>query len=175
VSRQRLPRAENDLYSRHSQRIARALQVGELDYHGYAILSFLVDVIDLPGRDGEAVFTLSGLAEALGWPLGNEWLRQTLHELRRQRWIDFDEPRRGPRAAWIFRLSGAALDAERNESPTDFQPETPAELETNSKRHLETEAANPQPDSFSDALVFPNPRAPRAEQRLSVRGRKTTL
>lgn len=164
MSRRRLPRAEKDLYARHSQRIVRALQVDDLDYHGYAVLSFLVDLIDLPGRNGEVMFTLGGLADALGWPLGHERLRQKLHELRRRRWIDFDAPRRGPGSAWIFRLTGAEIDAERDEFPTNFQRETPSHLETNSNPSREAEAANPLPDSDSEPLEFPTAVVPRAEQ-----------
>jgi hypothetical protein len=165
VSRVPLRRAEKDLYSRHSERIARALQLGELDYHGYAILSFLVDVIDLPGRSGEAIFTLEGLSDGLKWPLGPERLRQKLHELRRDGWIDFDEPRRGPAASWVFRLAGAALDADRDDPRIDFQTEASSDLETNSNLRLTGEATNPYADRDSGLREFPNADAPRAEQR----------
>jgi hypothetical protein len=161
----RLPRAENDLYSRHSQRIPRALQVGELDFYSYAVLSFLVDTIALPGRNGEAIFTLEAFSEALEWPLGTESQRQKLHELRRQRWIEFESPRRGRGASWIFRLSGAAIDGERDEVPTNFQPEPPSPLEINSNRRREVEAAKPQADSVSDPSEFPNAQTPREEKR----------
>jgi hypothetical protein len=164
VSRQRLPRAEKDLYSRHSQRIVRARQVGELDFYAYAVLSFFVDLIDLPGRDGEVIFTLEALTGALEWPLATESLRQKLHGLRRQGWIEFESPRRGPGAAWIFRLSGAAIDAEREEFPISFQPETPSQLEINSNHKRPGQVSSPQPDSVSGPLEFPNDPSPRAEQ-----------
>ena len=143
-------RAEKDLYSRHSQRILRARQTGELDFHAYAVLSFLVDVIDLPGRDGEAIFTLEGLAEALEWPLVVESLRQKLHELRSRGWIKFESPRRGPGAPWIFRLSGAAIDAERAEFPTSFQPEGPS-----SWKLIPTARWQPKPQGRSQT-AFPS-------------------
>jgi hypothetical protein len=54
VTREKLPRAEKDLYARHSERIARTLRLRGLDLLSYAVLSFLVDEIDLPGRNGEA-------------------------------------------------------------------------------------------------------------------------
>jgi hypothetical protein len=168
MSRERLPRAEDDLWSRHPERIVKALQTGELDYHEYAVLSFLVDLIAIPGRNGEAIFTLGRLDEALGWPLGNEWLRQKLQDLRRKGWIDYAEPRRGPGAAWVFRLSGGAIDAKRDESPgefpTSFQLERPSELETNSNSPRVSQAANPQPDSVSEAHEFPTAQSLRAEQ-----------
>jgi hypothetical protein len=165
VTSKRLPRAEKDLFSRHSQRIARALQVRELDFYGYAVLSFLVDVIELPGRSGEATYTLAGLAEAVGWPLEPEILRRRLHRLRRERWIDFDDPRRGPEAAWIFRLTGAALDAKRAASPANFHPGIPSRVETNSTRQSDTQAASPQRKSVSDPLEFPTAPLPLEEKR----------
>lgn len=112
VSRERLARAESDLFSRHPLRIIRALKTGELDPHGYLLLKFLVDEIGAPGRSGETIVTLEELARLIGWPHSLEWLRQKLHWLRDAGWIDFDEPRRTRHAAWTFRLKGAAIDGE---------------------------------------------------------------
>jgi hypothetical protein len=134
VTRKKLPRAEHDLYARHPLRIIRALKTGEIDPLEYLILKFLVDEIEPPGRDGEAVYTLEEFGRLIGWPRSHEWLRQKLHALRDAGWIDFDEPRPGPNAAWIFRLMRAAIDGEGAESPTSLQLQTPSELEINSNR-----------------------------------------
>ena len=120
MSRERLPRAETDLFSRHSERIARALELRALDFLSYGALSFLVDKITLPGRSGEVLYTLDELARALAWPQEGETLRRRLHGLRDAGWITFDDPRRGPKAPWIFRLSGADVDGERDESLVSF-------------------------------------------------------
>jgi hypothetical protein len=142
----------------------QALRVGELDYHGYAVLSFLVDVIDLPGHGSEAIYTLEGLAAELGWPHTTRWLGNKLHELRREGWIDFDGPRRGPEAPWVFRLSGAAIDAERDEFRMSFEAETPSQFEIDSNRRPAEQAVNPHPDGVSDAPELRSAEARRAEQ-----------
>jgi hypothetical protein len=161
----RLPRAENDLFSRHPQRIVRALQVGDLDFHSYGVLSFFVNTIALPGRDNEAIFTLAALAEALQWPYSPQWLREKLKVLRRQGWIEFEQPRRGPAAAYVFRLSGAAIDAKQNEFATNFKLEHPSQFETNSNSPRVSQAANPLPHRFSVPPEFQSGEVPREEKR----------
>jgi hypothetical protein len=182
MSRERLPRAEDDLWSRHPERIVKALQTGELDYHEYAVLSFLVDLIAIPGRNGEAIFTLGRLDEALGWPLGNEWLRQKLQDLRRKGWIDYAEPRRGPGAAWVFRLSGGAIDAKRGESPgefpTSFQLERPLSWKLIPTRRESRKPQTRNQTAFPRLTNFQlrNPlEQSRAKQRLSVKGTTTRM
>jgi hypothetical protein len=170
VSPERLPRAENDLFSRHSQRIAQALELHELDYNAYAVLSFLVDRIEAPFRNSKAVYTLQGLADALRWPHSLEWLRQKLQELEGQNWITI-ETRRGPQAPWIFRLKGAAIDGERDEFPTNFQPGRPSELEINSNPSPGETAAIPQPERVSEAAEFPTAALPREEKRREEKSR----
>lgn len=163
MSRRRLPRAEQDLYSRHSVRIIRALKAGDLDHLDYLLLKFLVDEIEVPGSNLEAIYTLRNLAAVLDWPKSEEWLRHKAVELERQGWITA-ERRRGPQAPWIFRLTGAAIDGERDESPTNFQVGNPPDLETNSKREHSPPPAKPLLDGVSKASEFPTDESPRAEQ-----------
>jgi hypothetical protein len=166
VSREKLPRAEKDLYSRHSERIVRALELRQLDFLSYGVLSFLVDKIAAPGRNGEALYMLKELARALGWPFEIEALRRRLHGLRDAGWITFENPRRGPEAPWIFRLSGAEVDGERDESLVSFHQSflagRPVREETVSAQAERVEAANPQSEEGSEPSEFP--RRARAEQ-----------
>ena len=147
MSRKRLPRGREDLFSRHPLRIVRALKTGELDPPDYLILKFLVDEIEAPGREGEAIYTLEELARLIGWPHTLEWLRQKLHGLRDAGWIDFDEPRAVRNAAWAFRLRRAAIDGQGPEPPTDLQLETPSELEVTSNPPDEQDSAIRRPVS----------------------------
>jgi hypothetical protein len=162
VTRQRLPRAEKDLWSRHSERIVRTLELRGLDFLSYGVLSFLVDKIELPGRNGEVLYTLEELARALAWPHKPEALRRRLHGMRDAGWITFEDPRRGPEAPWIFRLSGAAIDGERDESLVSFLPERPIREETVSSRAERVEHVYPQSEDVSEPFEFP--RRARAEQ-----------
>jgi hypothetical protein len=166
VTREKLPRAEKDLYARHSERIVRALELRRLDFLSYGVLSFLVDKIGAPGRNGEALYTLDELARALAWPLKSEPLRRRLHGLKDAGWITFENPRRGPEAPWIFRLSGAAIDGERDESLASFDPSflagRPVREETVSAQADRVEDPNPQPENVSEPSEFP--RRARAEQ-----------
>lgn len=155
MTREKLPRAKEDLFARHALRIVRALKTGELDPLGYLILKFLVDEIEAPGRGAEAIYTLEELGRLIGWPRSDEWLRQKLHALRDSRWIDFDEPRPGPNAAWIFRLKRAAIDGEGAESPTNLQLRTPSELEINSNSAETEKPSNMQPERVSEPIESP--------------------
>jgi hypothetical protein len=150
VTREKLPRAKEDLYARHALRIVRALKTGELDPLGYLILKFLVDEIEAPGRSGETIITLEELARLIGWPHTAEWLRQKLHALQEAGWIDFDEPRRARNAAWTFRLGRAAIDGEGYEPPRVLQLGTPSELEVTSNSPHDEHSAIPQPASVSE-------------------------
>jgi hypothetical protein len=156
VTRKKLPRAEKDLFARHPLRIIRALKTGEIDPLGYLILKFLVDEIEAPGRGGEAIYTLEELGRLIGWPRTVEWLRKKLHALRDARWIDFDEPRPAPKAAWTFRLGRAAIDGEMYESPTLLQLETPSELEVTSNNAQAEDPSSPQPESVSEESEPPS-------------------
>lgn len=171
MSRERLARAESDLFSRHPLRIIRALKTGELDPHGYLLLKFLVDEIGAPGRSGETIVTLEELARLIGWPHSLEWLRQKLHWLRDAGWIDFDEPRRTRHAAWTFRLKGAAIDGETQEPPTVLQLQTPSQLEVTSNSSPDEISAIPQPERVSETSEPPTasvPRESREERRLKT-------
>jgi hypothetical protein len=165
VTRGSIPRAENDLYARHTERIARALELRQLDFLSYGVLSLLVDKINLPGRNGEVLYTLEELARALSWPYKPEALRRRLHGMKDAKWIEFEKPRRGP-APWIFRLSGAAVDGERDESLVSFDPsflpDTALREETISAQAQDKETENPQAKRVSEPSEFP-PRA-RVEQ-----------
>jgi hypothetical protein len=166
VSRERLPRAEKDLWSRHSERIARALELRQLDFLSYGALSFLVDKIALPGRNGEALYTLKELARTLCWPLEIDALRRRLHGLRDADWITFEDPRRGPEAPWIFRLTGAEVDAERDESQMSFDSSflagRPVREETISAQGESVGPSSPQPERVPKPSEFP--RRARVEQ-----------
>jgi len=181
MTRDRIPRAEKDLYARHSERIARTLELRGLDFLSYGVLSFLIDKIALPGRHGEALYTLEELARALSWPLKLEPLRRRLHGLRNAGWIEFENPRRGPEAPWIFRLSGAEVDAERDESlvsfDPSFHPERALREETVSTQAQEAKGANQEPKRVSESSEFP-PRArveqSRAKSEIENRGSEET-
>lgn len=147
MSRKKLPRAKEDLYSRHPLRIVRALKAGELDPLGYLVIKFLVDEIEAPGRQGEAIYTLEELARLIGWVRTLEWLRQKLHGLRDAGWIDFDEPRAVRNTAWAFRLKRAAIDGQAPEPPPDLQLRTPSQLEVTSNPPHERDSAIPRPVS----------------------------
>lgn len=159
MSRAWLPRAERDLFSRHSERIARALELQELDFLTYGVLSFLVDKIELPGRNGEVLYTLEELARALDWPLKNEQLRRRMHGLKDAGWIAFEDPRRGPKAPWIIRLSGAAIDGERDESLAVFDQSflagRPTREETISTGPEESEHENLHSEPVPESSEFP--------------------
>jgi hypothetical protein len=173
VSRKKLPRAENDLFARHPLRIIRALTTGEIDPLGYLVLKFLVDEIEAPGRGGEAIYTLEELGRLIGWSHTVEWLRKKLHALRDAGWIDFDEPRPAPKAAWTFRLGRAAIDGETYEPPTLLQPEPPSELEVTSNRAEDEEAATAQPNSAFEPRKPPTldfPEQSRAKSEIENRG-----
>jgi hypothetical protein len=166
VSRKRIPRAETDLYSRHSERIARALELATIDYDTYAVLSFLIDKIDLPGRNGELLCTLEEFARQIAWPHTIEPLRRRLHGLRDAGAIDFDDPRRGPGAPWVFRLSGAAVDGEWDESLLNFHQSflagRPTREETISAQSEGSENENLDAEHAFEPSEFP--RRARAEQ-----------
>jgi hypothetical protein len=170
MSRKRVLPAEES-FARHSLRIVRALKTGELDPLGYLILKFLVDEIEPPGSGGEAIHKLKELEELLDWPRSGEWLRQKLHALRASGWIDFDEPRRVRDAAWIFRLTGAAIDGKSSPLPSDLQLRTPSELEVTSNNAQGEEPLNPQPESGSQPLEPPTAEIPREEKRREERTR----
>jgi hypothetical protein len=153
-----------ELYTRHSSRIAQALRRREISFHQYALLSFLVDEIDLPGRSGEADFTLEDLRAKLSWERQAEHLRRQVHELRHLGWIDFDEPRRGPEAPWIIRLTGAGIDGELTPSTESFHREQPPPEETHSSEVSTEQPADSQPESAPFPPEFPPAPAPRAEQ-----------
>ena len=126
VSRKRPAPAEEN-FARHSSRVLKALKTGEIDAADYLILKVLTDEIEPPGSGGEVLHTLANLAELLEWSLSRDWLRKKLHALRDTHWIDFDEPRRGRDAAWIFRLGRAAIDGEETEFQTPSRPLTDSE------------------------------------------------
>lgn len=169
VSRKKLRRAEIDLYARHPLRIIRALKTGDLDPHGYLILKFVVDEIEAPGRGGEAIYTLEEFARLIGWPHTLEWLRKKLHALRNAGWIDFEEPRPGPQASWIFRLEQAAIDGGKGEFPTDLQLSTPSELETVPNSSHDGETATRVPERVPGPSEFPTAEPSRAEQSVEKR------
>jgi hypothetical protein len=166
VSRERVARAQKDLFSRHSERIARALELGTIDYDTYAVLSFLIDKIDLPGRNGELLCTLEEFARRIAWPHTIEPLRRRLHGLRDAGAIDFDDPRRGPGAPWVFRLSGAAVDGEWDESLLSFHQRflagRPTRDETISAQPEGSERENLDAERGFEPSEFP--RRARAEQ-----------
>jgi hypothetical protein len=166
VSRERIPRAKRDLWSRHSERIARALELRGLDFLSYGVLSFLIDKIELPGRSGEVLYTLEELGRALSWPLESEALRRRLRGLRDAGWIEFEDPRRAPKAPWIFRLSEAAIDADRDDSLVSFHESflagRPVREETISTQAERPAPENPQPEHVCEPPEFP--RRARVEQ-----------
>jgi hypothetical protein len=102
----------------------------------------------------------------IGWPFEIEALRRRLWGLREAGWITFENPRRGPEVPWIFRLSGAAIDGERDESLVSFDPSflagRPVREETVSAQAEHVERADPQPEDVSEPAEFP--RRARAEQ-----------
>jgi hypothetical protein len=164
VSRsRRIPLAREDFYTRHPHRLQAAHKRGDLDFYEAGILSFLVDEIDL-GRTGDVSYTLSGLVEALAWPLTPESLRLKLHRLRAEGWIDFDDVTPGQRRPWTFRLARAAIDGETSsEPPNDLQTETPSDLEVTSKEPMLEEAETPLTESDSSTTRPPSAPTPRAE------------
>jgi hypothetical protein len=181
-----LPRSERDLFSRHTDRIIDALEIHELDFHSYAVLSFLVDAIARPGRKGKLAYTLDGLIEALQWPYSAQHLRRTLKQLAERRWIEIDDVRRGPRAPWIFRLARAAIDSDIAEPETSFNrvstPEAPPGLKLDSTEPSAPGAANPVPKRDSAPSEFQTDAVSEAEEKRReekrthlVRRRKTTL
>lgn len=166
----RIPRARDDYYSRHPLRVCEALERADLDFNGYALVSFFVDRIDakiLSGGTNEVALTLEALAETITWPLGREALRQKLHELRRAGWIDFDDLKQGQRRPWVFRLGRAAIDGEsepiHDRPRADLQAETPVELEVSSNESQSDPAANPHGERDSVRPRPPTDERPRAE------------
>jgi hypothetical protein len=153
-----LPRSEKDLFSRHTDRIIDALETHELDFHGYAVLSFLVDAIARPGRKGKIAYTLDGLIGVLQWPYSAEYLRRTLRQLAERRWIEIDDVRRGPRAPWIFRLARGAIDSDIAEPEMSFNrvsnSEAPPGLKLVSTEPAAPGAANPVPERDSAPSEF---------------------
>jgi hypothetical protein len=164
---QRIPRARKDYYSRHPFRVVEAFERAELDLYRYTLVKFLTDKID-SGRTGDVTYTLTGLVEALDWPLTVEALRQKLHQLKEQDWIDFDEVTRGQRSPWVFRLGRAAIDGESGVTsprpPTDLQLGTPSDLEVSSNLRKSEQVENPQPERDPGQAQPPTNGSPRAEQ-----------
>jgi hypothetical protein len=168
MSRERLSRAEHDLFARHPARIVRALERGDLDFYGYAIVAFFVDKLAGPYSDGEVAYTLNQLADALKWPPTREWLRDRLHRLRTAGWIDFDDIVPGQRRPWVFRLGRAAIDGDeevRNAlssaspptgPPSDLQVKEAPDLEVTSNRASAAVLRNPLPDGGSEPMRPPS-------------------
>jgi hypothetical protein len=156
-------------------RIVRALKTGELDPLDYLVIKFLVDEIEAPGRNSEAIYTLEELARMIGWRHTIEWLRKKVHALQAADWIDFDEPTRARNAVWVFRLKRAAIDGETSEPPSNLQPGTPSELEVTSNNPGAEDAANPQPESASEVSEPPTASVPRAEQSRAEIGNEEKL
>jgi hypothetical protein len=165
MRRERIQRAENDSFSRHPERTVRALELHELDFYAYGLLKFFVDKIALPGRNGEILYTLDQLAQALRWPLSHEWLRRRLHDLRDQGWIEFDDLKAGQRRPWVFRLARTAIDGEIDRPPTDLQLETPSELELTSNSSAGPRLSSPPPARPSERSRPPTAETSREEKR----------
>lgn len=146
----------------------RALERGDLDFYGYAIVAFFVDKLAGPNSDGEVAYTLNQLADALKWPLTREWLRDRLHRLRTAGWIDFDDIVPGQRRPWVFRLGRAAIDGEEevrnalaSASPptgpsSDLQVREAPDLEVTSNRASAAVPRNPLVDGGSAPMRPPS-------------------
>jgi hypothetical protein len=91
--------------------------------------------------DGVAPVRLSGLAELCG--VSEETIRRRLHELRKQGWLDFEQPAPGQRAAWRIWLVGLAYEgADSSPAPqTNHRPttETPPSVWSSSSTDLPPE------------------------------------
>jgi hypothetical protein len=95
-------------YGRIPYAVADALERGELSFSQYGILCFLECRANHKLRPPQAVHSLAGLADALEWPWTNEKLRQDLHALKRDGWIDF-ESSAGKRSKYVLQLKRASL------------------------------------------------------------------
>ena len=180
MNRERVSRAQHDLFTRHSTRIVRALERGDLDFYSYALVAFFVDKLERPGSDDDVSYTLDQLSQAIGWPRTREWLRDRLHHLRDLGWIDFDDIVPGQQRPWVFRLSGAAIDGEecmRNAlsstspptgPPSNLQAREATDLEVTSNRASAAVPRNRLADGGSEPMRPPSGRS--AEKR----GRRET-
>jgi hypothetical protein len=95
-------------YGRLPYAVADALERGELSLSGFAILAFVECRANHKLQPPEAVYSLTGLADALEWPWTIEKLRQDLHALKRDGWIDF-ESSAGKRSKYVLQLKRASL------------------------------------------------------------------
>jgi hypothetical protein len=147
--------AQSDYFSRHPHRIVGALMDGELDYHGFALVSFFVSVLDHGKRTRHVSYTLAALSDIVGWPLGVEALRRHLHDLREKGWIRFEDVSPGQRRPWRFYLGTAAIDATSHAA----SPESPPDLNSSTGSQVEVTSTK----SFFDSIAIPHS-WPRGEQ-----------
>jgi hypothetical protein len=158
VSRDRRIERAREHFSRHPYRLLDAFERGDLDFHEWGLVSFFVAKIERARLTGEpeVAYTLAGLAEALRWErvAGGEQLRRVLHDLRDDAWIEFDDPRRGPKAPWVFRLGRAAIDGESGEFPPSLHSEDPSPVEIDSTAAWPPVPVTPHPEPNTSSSNF---------------------
>lgn len=96
-----------DLYGPVPLRLIDALKRREVTLDGFAIVAFFCGECFRSGNH-EAVYTLGGLADALGYRKSADTLSRELKALRPE-WIEF-ETRRGQRTPIVFALTGARVE-----------------------------------------------------------------
>ena len=97
------------------RRVFEAFQRGDLGYHEFALVVFLIGAVDR--RTGVAKFTVAELARALQWEWSDNWLWRQLGALRTKGWIDF-ESKPGQRKPYAIRLAAAVVrDEATSERP----------------------------------------------------------
>lgn len=87
---------------------------GELTFPQFALCAYLVLAKD--DRD-EVATTLSGLAEAIGWPQSLDSLLRAAQALRNAGWLDY-ESKTGQRKPYVIRLTGLLVETSDTTSAT---------------------------------------------------------
>ena len=152
-------RATSDYFSRDPHRLVDALLNGELSWHAYSVVSFMVNIID-HGREPRPfdVESLDALHRRMRFPLHKRTLLRALNEAREKAWIDFAPPK-GSAKDYSFTLGVAAIDALARQS--DVTPEalarharvtpgvTDADDPEPAKPHEQTDSESPWRDTAS--------------------------
>lgn len=125
-----------ELFARVPFRVHAALRRGDLTLAGFAIVAFLAEE---DFSDGEAVYTLRALIDALQWPWSADTLWRELRRLRSGGWIEF-ESKPGQRRPYVFRLTAAARVADASRPPQDLRADLRTEGPSGAEVDLRTTA-----------------------------------
>ncbi|HEY8777918.1 MAG TPA: hypothetical protein VIM23_03140 [Gaiellaceae bacterium] len=108
-----------DLFAQLPLRLHEAVRRGELTFHQFGLVAYLVGAADY--RTGELATTVAALADAIQWGRSDDTLRRDLQALKAAGWIDYSVQER-QRRPYILKLVGALRDGTASATAASNDP-----------------------------------------------------